>query len=327
MDQSDRLGENECYQDPGTQANIAWGRAKRTTLSMERILIRKLRPSQWPHLVRQGIGKIIPPRLDTHRRFRDRFAERIGLELGGPSPFFRPRGLLPVYAAAARIDNCNFGAQTIWEGTIREQQAFHYDPRRAPGKQFVAEAGELGFIPDGSYDFLLSSHMLEHSANPLRALYEWQRVLKPEGTLFLVLPHRDGTFDHRRPVTPLAHLIEDFERGIGEDDLTHLPEILALHDLSLDPGCGGLENFKARSAKNAENRALHQHVFDTRAAVELVGHARFQIHAVELAHPHHIAILATRTAAGVAPDNEPFLSNGAGYRTRSPFPSDRIGRS
>jgi SAM-dependent methyltransferase len=290
---------------------------------MANALIHKLKPTRWPHLVRRGIGLVIPPRLVSYRRFRYLFAERTGLELGGPSAFFRSRGLSPVYPVAARIDNCNFGQKTIWEGSISVGNTFHFDPRRAPGKQYVSEASELSFIPEGSYDFLLSSHMLEHSANPLRALYEWQRVLKVDGTLLLVLPHKDGTFDHRRPVTSLEHMIEDFERGTGEDDLTHLPEILELHDLSLDPGCDGLESLRARSAKNAENRALHQHVFDTRGAVGLVNHVGFQIRAVELARPHHIAILATKTAAGTVLDNKVFLDNEAGYRSTSPFPSDR----
>lgn len=290
---------------------------------MAHALIHKLRPSRWPHLVRRGVGMIIPPRLAGYQRFRSLFAERVGLELGGPSGFFQPNGLLPLYRIAGRIDNCNFGQQTIWEGTIGARREFRYDPQRPPGQQYISEATDLSFIPDASYDFLLSSHMLEHSANPLRALYEWQRVLKVGGTLFLVLPHKDGTFDRRRPVTPLEHLIQDFERGTGEDDLTHLPEILELHDVRLDFGIRSIEDLRARGTRNHENRALHHHVFDARSAVVLVNYAGFQIQAVELARPEHIAILATKIAPGAALDNVPFLRDDAEYRRSSPFPSDR----
>jgi SAM-dependent methyltransferase len=289
-------------------------------------LLYKLRPARWPHIARRGLGMIIPPRLASYRQYRALFTGRTGLELGGPSAFFEARGLFPAYSEAARIDNCNFGRETLWEGSIGERPDFHYNPGRAPGKQYISEATALGFAPDVSYDFLLSSHMLEHSANPLRALHEWSRVLKPNGTLLLVLPHKEGTFDHQRPVTPLEHLVQDFEGGTGEDDLTHLPEILALHDLHMDVGVASLQEFEARSARNYENRALHQHVFDTRAAVELVDHARFQIRAAEAARPMHIAILATRLAAGAIPDNRRFLSDVAVYRRTSPFRSDRLGR-
>jgi hypothetical protein len=138
-----------------------------------------------------------------------------------------------------------------------------------------------------------------------------------------VLPHRDGTFDHRRPVTPLQHLLEDFEQRMAEDDLTHLPEILELHDLRRDPEAGGFQAFKARSERNRENRGLHHHVFDTRLAVELVDHLGLQIQAVESTYPFHIAVLATQLLPGRRPDNADFLSGGAAYRRASPFRSDR----
>lgn len=290
---------------------------------MARDLMQKLRSPTLPRIVRRSLGRILTPRLHCFYDLRYLFEEQMGLELGGPSPFFRPRGLLPIYPIAARIDNCNFNDETIWDGRIVAREGFRYDRRRAPGKQYFSEATNLSFLPDGSYDFLLSSHMLEHSANPLRALHEWHRVLKTNGTLFLIVPHKDGTFDHRRPVTSLQHLIHDFERQIAEDDLTHLPEILQLHDLRQDPGSTSFATFKARSERNLENRALHHHVFDTRLAIESIDRMRFQIRAVELAHPYNIAIVATKTEAGVTPDNGPFLRNDAAYRSTSPFPSDR----
>ena len=135
--------------------------------------------------------------------------------------------------------------------------------RKPAGSQYICEATELKPIADRSYECVLASHCLEHVANPLRALAEWKRILKDDGLLLLVLPHKDGTFDCRRPVTTLAHMVEDYEKQIGEDDLTHLPEILALHDLEKDKPAGSPEEFRARSLENRANRALHHHVFDT----------------------------------------------------------------
>lgn len=277
-------------------------------------------PSPFLHKL---IHKIIPARLRCYARERVAFEGRTGIEFGGPSSIFGARGIFPVYPLAARIDNCNFDYRTLWEGEIKPQGGFHFDTRRAPGQQFVAEATDLRFLPDDGYEFVLSSHMLEHSANPLKALREWLRLLKPGGTLFLVLPHREGTFDHRRPVTPLQHLVDDFECQMGEDDLTHLPEILELHDLRRDPEAGGLAAFKARSERNSENRGLHHHVFDTRLAVELLDYSGLQIRAVESAFPFHIATLATRLESGQRPDNSEFLGAHAPYRSTSVFHSDR----
>lgn len=234
---------------------------------------------------------------------------------------FVREGRLPVYSRVERLDNCNFGSRTIWEGAIEEGDTFVYDPWRPPGRQFVAEATNLRPVGDSSYDVVLSSHVLEHSANPLRALAEWHRVLRPDGALVLVLPHKETTFDHRRPLTTLEHLAEDYERGTREDDLGHLPEILELHDLTLDPAAGTAAAFAERSRRNVEIRALHHHVFDTMLAVKMVDRAGFEILAVEAALPHDIVVVARRV--DVVPDNTSFLLNEARWRRTSPFRLDR----
>jgi SAM-dependent methyltransferase len=254
------------------------------------------------------------------------FRSRIGLELGGPSRMFGPHGSAPVYPLAARIDNCNFGSRTVWEGTIREGDSFVFNPAVSPGRQYIGEAGNLSFIDDASYDFVLSSHCIEHLANPLRGLSEWTRVLRPDGALVLVMPHKDGTFDHRRPTTTLEHLVQDFDRQMDEGDLTHLEEILRLHDLARDPGAGDPGAFETRSRLNKENRCLHHHVFDTRLAIEVVDHLHLRILSVEAFRPHHIAIVARKPGPGQAVDNSAFTQVDAAPFRQSPFPSDRAPR-
>jgi hypothetical protein len=221
----------------------------------------------------------------------------LGLEVGGPSPAFGRLGVVPVYLAAARIDNCNFAAATLWEGRIAEGRTFHFNARRPPGEQFIAEATGLDRVASGAYDFLLSSHAIEHCANPLKALAEWSRVLKPGGLLVLVVPHRDGAFDHRRPLSTLDHLIDDFGRDVGEDDLTHLDEILRLHDLGRDPGADDAESFRDRALRNADIRCLHHHVFNTALARAMVEQAGFAVLSAARPTRTDIVVLA-RTKGG-----------------------------
>ena len=251
------------------------------------------------------------------------FQNRIGLEIGGPSSIFAWSGL-PVYKSAARIDNCTFGRHTVWEGGITEGATFCYDEHHAPGNQYIAEATDLARFASSSYDFVLSSHMLEHSANPLLALLEWTRVLKEEGTFVLVVPHKDGTFDHCRPVTTLAHLIQDYTRKTDERDLTHLEEILELHDLSLDPEAGDYDAFRQRSMNNFENRCLHHHVFNTFLAVEVVDFIGLQILAVEVFLPYHILVVARKPMSGQGVKNDGFRGMSRPPVWSSPFPSDHL---
>jgi SAM-dependent methyltransferase len=244
--------------------------------------------------------RIRTPHARSFVKSRGMVRDGIGLEIGGPSSIFAWGGLIPVYPYAKRIDNVNFASKTIWEDGTREGDSFHFYSGKAPGQRFIGEGADLRLIPSDEYDFVLSSHMLEHTANPLRALNEWRRALKPGGALVLVVPARDGAFDHRRPVTKLSHLIEDFEKNIGEDDLTHLAEILELHDLSKDPGVTDAGAFRERAERNAEFRSLHHHVFDIRLTANVVVYAGFELVAAEGLEPYHIVLLARKPLAGIA---------------------------
>jgi len=53
------------------------------------------------------------------------------------------------------------------------------------------EGGALPFA-DGTFDRLIATHVLEHIPEPHLALAEWVRVLKPGGTLSLILPCDPG---------------------------------------------------------------------------------------------------------------------------------------
>jgi len=85
---------------------------------------------------------------------------------------------------------------------------------------------------------------------------------KKSGTLVLVLPDKRFTFDCNRPITKFEHLKADFENNTSEHDLTHLGEILELHDYKQTPEIKDRAFYYNRSLKNFDNRCLHHHVFD-----------------------------------------------------------------
>jgi SAM-dependent methyltransferase len=246
-----------------------------------------------------------------------------GLEIGGSSEVFSKRGLFPIYETCSSLDNVTFRHSTAWEGVVREGKTFRFHAAKEPGQQFVMEGAALGSMTACSYDFVASSHMLEHSANPLAALFGWKRVLRENGRLLLVLPHRDGTFDHRRPVTNLEHLVQDFSNQVDENDQTHLDEILRLHDLRRDPAQPSRDHFERWIFENHVNRGAHQHVFDMRSAVEMLNYTGFQIIDVEAARPFHICLLAGRLAESATFDNSEFLKFDGPRYQRSPFRTDR----
>jgi len=80
----------------------------------------------------------------------------------------------------------------------------------------VAEADELPF-DDSSQDFVLSSHVFEHLPDPIKAVKEWIRVVRPGGIIFAVVALSEGPgthpADNGKPITELDHYAEDHERG------------------------------------------------------------------------------------------------------------------
>ena len=207
---------------------------------------------------------------------KELFFNKSGLEIGGPSPIFKEDGKLPIYQALNNLDGCNFSQQTIWEGNLKEGLTFKYGDKT--GNQFIFEASELSKrIPLCNYDFIISSNCFEHLANPLKAIEECLKILKHKGILLLVLPKKDANFDHNRATTSFDHLQDDFKKGIKEDDLSHLEEILNLHDLRLDPWAGTFDQFKIRSLQNYQNRALHQHIFNLELLTEIYNFFKLNI--------------------------------------------------
>ena len=207
--------------------------------------------------------------LPDHPAYQALLQGKDGIEIGGPTKLFRRD--LPLYKVARTLDGVNFSATTVWEGTLTEGMTFRYMKRRV-GRQFICDATDLSRFGSDSYDFLLSSNNLEHVANPLKAMSEWLRIVRPGGYLLLVLPRKESNFDHRREITPFRHLLEDFENRITEHDLTHLDEILELHDYAMTPDIGDRDSFERRARDNFANRCLHHHVFDMALMEQMFEH-------------------------------------------------------
>ena len=179
------------------------------------------------------VGKMIP----DHTVYEAVLKNKSGVEIGGPSNIFKTT--LPIYKRIKNLDGVNFSTRTVWEGKLQAGGDFNYFKNKK-GLQFVLEASDLSQMKSSTYEFILSSNCLEHLANPFKAIEQWQRVIKPGGHLLLILPKKDENFDHRRPVTKFEHLLEDYKNKMTEHDLTHLEEILEMHDLAKDPAAGNL---------------------------------------------------------------------------------------
>jgi SAM-dependent methyltransferase len=79
---------------------------------------------------------------------------------------------------------------------------------------------------DHSLDYVIASHVLEHVANPIAALAEWYRVVRPGGIIYVVVPDRRRTWDRHRPLSPVDHMLQDYLAGTTAADPTHIDDFV-----------------------------------------------------------------------------------------------------
>jgi SAM-dependent methyltransferase len=89
-----------------------------------------------------------------------------------------------------------------------EQGGLWQDKNCEPATVHIVAPGDDLPFKDGTLDYVLSSHVIEHFFDPVKALREWHRVIRPGGYIFIIAPHKDRTFDKPFEVTPLAELID-----------------------------------------------------------------------------------------------------------------------
>ncbi len=72
----------------------------------------------------------------------------------------------------------------------------------------IVSAGDNLPFKDNVWDFVISSHVIEHFYDPIKTIKEWFRVVKPGGYVYIIAPHKERTFDRELPRTTLKELIQ-----------------------------------------------------------------------------------------------------------------------
>ena len=120
--------------------------------------------------------------------------------------------------------------------TISAARREHGDAR---GLRFVASDGSALALRDRSVDYVVSSHIIEHFTNPVTHAAELARVLRTDGTAFVITPNAPADFEN-----PFHVYL--FERS-------HLLSLLSL--FFEEVACVGLEGDDALHADFDSRRA------------------------------------------------------------------------
>src|SRR5438093_12218189 len=131
----------------------------------------------------------------------------------------------------------------------------------------ILDDGEtLASVRDGTQDFVIANHFIEHCEDPIGALRNMLRVLRAGGVLYLAIPDKRYTFDKDRPVTPMEHLMRDFQEGPAWSRRPHYEEWTRLVNRVAD-GAHLEREIEDLMAKRAP---IHFHVWTQAELLDLV---------------------------------------------------------
>ncbi|WP_448950913.1 class I SAM-dependent methyltransferase [Labrys neptuniae] len=193
------------------------------------------------------------------------FIRGAGIEIGGLA---RPL-IVPKSAKVRYVDRMPAEAlASTYAGQIAQENAVVPD--------IVDSAETLATIADGSQDFVIANHVIEHLENPLSFFRNASRVLKDGGVIYLALPNKEHTFDCHREVTPFSHLIEDFEKGPAASRRGHYEDYIRNSDTGQGrPVWSNEAAFRAQVEEFiADDVNIHFHVWDIPAMIEMIQNLR-----------------------------------------------------
>jgi SAM-dependent methyltransferase len=208
-----------------------------------------------------------PVFLDARREFAERFLAGHGLEIGALHlPLQTPSRAHVRYVDRMSVEDlrAEYAELAEWDLTPVD----------------VIDNGELlATIPEASQDFIVANHFLEHCEDPIRTIETHLGKLKPGGVLFYAVPDKRFTFDHRRPLTPLDHMVADHEHGAERSRTEHYEEWTRLVvDGEAPAGAEGaaFEEWAAQRALELEEDAysIHMHVWTQAEFLKLILHCR-----------------------------------------------------
>ena len=228
--------------------------------------------------------------FDARSEFAARFLAGDGLEIGALHlPLAMPDGARVSYVDRMPVEE------------LRSEYAELADWDLTPVD--VIDNGELlTTVPEGSQDFIVANHFLEHCEDPIRAIGTHMGKLKPGGVLFYAVPDKRYTFDHRRPSTPLEHIVEDHERGPERSRREHYEEWARL--VVAEEGESAEETIANARELEASGYSIHMHVWTQAEFLKLILDCRDRLEQafdIEAASRQGIEFIVVLRKAGPPP--------------------------
>ncbi len=180
------------------------------------------------NFLRKHFRAFFPP--DSVPGFVKKYCKGKGLEIGAAAHHdFKINALNVDYTSHEEPGDVYYEEQMKYAGCVK--------------KVDIIARGDNIPLEDSSVDFVFSSHSLEHFYDPVSAIDEWLRLVKPGKYVVMIIPHKERTFDSNKACTSIA----EFEKKHKEYD------------------------------KNAKYIDMHHSVWTTESFIEFAKHYNYNV--------------------------------------------------
>lgn len=213
-------------------------------------------------VIEAGEGNIAPVFLGVHQVLdRSELFSRMngnGVEIGpGPKP-----QVLPTWRR--RVRYVEQATPDMWQTLYGAETPTPIN--RSLWRRYVVGTADKIPAEPASLDFIFSSHVVEHLANPLGHLAYWATLLKPRGIVAAVIPDRDSCQDYAFPASRLSDFIEEWRHGGMEVTREHFAKW----------GSVQMPNTPVEEIMES-GRSIHVHFYTPANTAELLGQTSAQL--------------------------------------------------
>jgi predicted SAM-dependent methyltransferase len=145
----------------------------------------------------------------------------------------------------------------------------------------IDDAVKLSTIATASQNYVIASHLLEHVEDVIGTIKSWLRVLKPYGSLILIVPNKCMSFDRQRVVTSIGHMVSEYRHPnlLKKNHDDHTREWVVSHmsreTFTLNPSIEELKKFDyyhqlMTKGKTFEAGGWHVHTWTVRSWLSFV---------------------------------------------------------
>jgi SAM-dependent methyltransferase len=113
----------------------------------------------------------------------------------------------PYYSPLLRTPRTWFFDVLTRSEMIARAAAEGFDGSTAPAVDFVSPTGDLGIV-DMTFEYVFSSHAIEHQPDLIAHLQSVERLLRPGGRYFAIVPDKRYCYDHFSAESDLADVVE-----------------------------------------------------------------------------------------------------------------------